>query len=139
MLFALQSDAISRHPLEVARIAVSLFIYFVVMFAIGFSTGRHLRLGYAKITTLAFTGAGNNFELAIAVCIGTLGTLPGVPVRVAHRYATGSQAISHGTAAEPEPLTDLFQRLTRLVAAYHLRDLVRRRRSVPDSHASLTE
>lgn len=77
MLFALQGDAISRHPLDVARIAVPLFIYFVVMFAIGFSTGRHLCLGYAKTTTLAFTGAGNNFELAIAVCIGTFGAASG--------------------------------------------------------------
>lgn len=77
MLFALQGDTISRNPGDVARIAVPLLAYFVVMFTIGLAVGRYLHLGYEKTTTLAFTGAGNNFELAIAVCIGTFGTLSG--------------------------------------------------------------
>lgn len=60
-------------------------------------------------------------------------------MRVAHRYATGNQAISHGTAVEPETLSNLLQRLPGLVAAHHLRDLVGCRRGIADSYASLTE
>src|SRR5699024_6928263 len=68
---------ITSNPLNVARIALPLLVYFVVVFAIGMITGRVLSLGYEKTTTLAFTAAGNNFELAIVVAIGTFGVASG--------------------------------------------------------------
>lgn len=77
VLFALQGDEITTHPKNVARIALPLLVYFVSVFAIGMVVGRVLRLGYEKTTTLAFTAAGNNFELAIAVAIGTYGVTSG--------------------------------------------------------------
>jgi ACR3 family arsenite transporter len=77
MLFALQGDAITSRPGDVARIALPLLAYFVVMFGGSFLLGMRLRLGYAKTATLAFTAAGNNFELAIAVAIGTFGVTSG--------------------------------------------------------------
>jgi len=77
VLFALQGHTITSRPWDVARIAVPLLAYFAVMFFGGFGLGRHLRLGYEKTTTLAFTAAGNNFELAIAVAIGTFGVTSG--------------------------------------------------------------
>ena len=77
VLFALQGDAITSQPLDVVRIAVPLLIYFAITFAAGMVIGRWLDLGYAKTATLAFTAAGNNFELAIAVAIGTFGVTSG--------------------------------------------------------------
>ncbi len=77
MLFALQGDAITSAPLDVARIALPLLAYFIAMFAISWVVGSQLGLGYPKTTTLAFTAAGNNFELAIAVAIGTFGATSG--------------------------------------------------------------
>ncbi|MFD1845616.1 ACR3 family arsenite efflux transporter [Arthrobacter flavus] len=77
ILFALQGDEILARPLDVARIALPLLIYFLVVFAAGMVLGKILNLGYAKTTTLAFTAAGNNFELAIAVAIGTYGVTSG--------------------------------------------------------------
>ena len=77
LLFALQGEAITSQPLDVVRIAIPLLIYFFVTFSLGMAIGRQLRLGYAKTTTLAFTAAGNNFELAIAVAIGTYGVTSG--------------------------------------------------------------
>lgn len=100
LLFALQGGEITSNPLNVARIALPLLVYFVVVFAIGMITGRVLSLGYEKTTTLAFTAAGNNFELAIAVAIGTFGVASGqalagvvgplieVPILVALVYVT---------------------------------------------------
>ena len=76
-LFALQGDAISSNPWDVARIALPLLAYFFLMFGGSFLLGMRLRLGYAKTATLAFTAAGNNFELAIAVAIGTFGVTSG--------------------------------------------------------------
>jgi ACR3 family arsenite transporter len=77
MLFALQGDAITSNPWDVARIALPLLAYFALMFGGSFVLGMRLRLGYARTATLAFTAAGNNFELAIAVAIGTFGVTSG--------------------------------------------------------------
>lgn len=77
LLFALQGETITARPLDVARIALPLLVYFLVVFAAGMLTGKWLNLGYARTTTLAFTAAGNNFELAIAVAIGTFGVTSG--------------------------------------------------------------
>ena len=77
VLFALQGEQITSPPWDVARIALPLIIYFVITFGVSFLAGRALHLGYAKTTTLAFTAAGNNFELAIAVAIGTFGVTSG--------------------------------------------------------------
>jgi ACR3 family arsenite transporter len=77
MLFALQGKAITSSPSSVARIALPLLAYFAVMFGVSFLLGRGLGLGYARTATLSFTAAGNNFELAIAVCIGTFGVASG--------------------------------------------------------------
>jgi ACR3 family arsenite transporter len=77
LLFALQGDAVTSNPLDVVRIALPLLAYFAVMWGIGIVVGKALALGYARSTTLAFTAAGNNFELAIAVAIGTFGATSG--------------------------------------------------------------
>jgi len=77
LLFALQGDAITSNPWDVARIALPLLAYFALMFGGAFVLGVRLQLGYATTATLAFTAAGNNFELAIAVAIGTFGVTSG--------------------------------------------------------------
>lgn len=77
LLFALQGDAIASNPLDVARIALPLLVYFGVMWFAGMLLGKGLGLTYGRSTTLAFTAAGNNFELAIAVAIGTFGAASG--------------------------------------------------------------
>jgi arsenite transporter len=77
VLFALQGHTITRRPWDVARIAVPLLAYFAVMFTGAFALGGRLKLGYPKAATLAFTAAGNNFELAIAVAIGVFGVTSG--------------------------------------------------------------
>lgn len=77
ILFALQGGQITSHPVDVARIALPLLAYFAIMWGGGFLTGTALRLGYSRTTTLAFTAAGNNFELAIAVAIATYGATSG--------------------------------------------------------------
>ncbi len=77
VLFALQGDQITQRPWDVARIALPLLAYFALMWGGGFLLGAGLGLGYARTTTLAFTAAGNNFELAIAVAIATFGVTSG--------------------------------------------------------------
>jgi len=77
LLFALQGDAITSRPWDVARIALPLLAYFALMWTGSFALGRALGLSYPRTATLAFTAAGNNFELAIAVAIGTFGVTSG--------------------------------------------------------------
>ncbi|MGZ5368885.1 MAG: ACR3 family arsenite efflux transporter [Aeromicrobium sp.] len=77
VLFALQGDAITNNPLDVVRIALPLLAYFAITFGLSMLIGHGMHLGYAKTATLAFTAAGNNFELAIAVAIGTFGVTSG--------------------------------------------------------------
>ncbi|WP_032405254.1 ACR3 family arsenite efflux transporter [Rhodococcoides fascians] len=77
ILFALQGDRITSQPLDVVRIALPLLVYFAVMWGGGYALGAAMDLGYERTTTLAFTAAGNNFELAIAVAIATYGATSG--------------------------------------------------------------
>ncbi|GAA3714518.1 ACR3 family arsenite efflux transporter [Nonomuraea antimicrobica] len=77
VLFALQGHTISERPLDVARIALPLLVYFALMWGGAFLAGRAIGLPYDRTTTLAFTAAGNNFELAIAVAVGVFGVTSG--------------------------------------------------------------
>jgi arsenical-resistance protein len=77
ILFALQGHAITSRPLDVVRIALPLLIYFAIMWTGSLALGRAIRLPYPRAATLAFTAAGNNFELAIAVAIATFGVASG--------------------------------------------------------------
>ncbi|SFI58673.1 MULTISPECIES: ACR3 family arsenite efflux transporter [Microbacterium] len=125
MLFALQGQQVLARPWDVARIALPLLAYFVIMFLVGFVTGKLARLSYERTTTLSFTAAGNNFELAIAVAIGTFGAASGqalagivgplieVPVLVGlvyvalwlrPRFAAGTSGQSDGAAPARQPV-----------------------------------
>ena len=77
VLFALQGEQVTGRPLDVARIALPLLAYFAIMWGLSYALGRVLGMGYERTTTLAFTAAGNNFELAIAVAIATFGAASG--------------------------------------------------------------
>jgi ACR3 family arsenite transporter len=103
VMFALQGQAITSEPLQVLWIAIPLFIYFVLMWSLAFVIGRCSGLDYRRTSSLSFTAAGNNFELAIAVSIsvwgvtsqqalaGVVGPLIEVPVLVGLVYV--SQAL----------------------------------------------
>jgi ACR3 family arsenite transporter len=97
-MFALQGQAITTNPAQVVRVALPLLIYFVVMWSAAIVLGKRSGLDYPRTSALAFTAAGNNFELAIVVCIslwgirsqqalaGVIGPLIEVPVLVSLVY-----------------------------------------------------
>jgi ACR3 family arsenite transporter len=100
LMFALQGQAITANPAQVVRVALPLLLYFVLMWCAAFYLGTRSGLDYPRTSALAFTAAGNNFELAIAVCIsvwgisskqalaGVIGPLIEVPVLVSLVYVS---------------------------------------------------
>jgi ACR3 family arsenite transporter len=115
ILFALQGKTITSRPGDVARIALPLLCYFAIMWFGSFALGKRIGLPYPRTATLAFTAAGNNFELAIAIAIATFGVTSGealsgvvgplieVPVLVALVYVSLAWRRRFATRDIPAP------------------------------------